>query len=342
MAGRILEAKLVITGEDKTGPMFSAIEKKIAGLNRQVQSVERQSRSVNRAAQQVSDVARSVARTSRAVARAPIPTGMGAAVRVAGATRMAAGGIGRSIAGVAAPIAGAFAAEEITRQVIEKGSERLHERVRMQLSGMGATEIADAEKAMGDLSRKFPSVDNTSLMHMLRNARSVVGSYEEAAHIMEPLAKLRIVAQAAHPGQDMEQDLDKLVKGLEIKGVAQDPEKFRSYLNGMAKAVNVFGDTLRPSDYYEMFKYGRQSTTSLSEQYMLSVAPTLAQRLGGAQAGTAQSAFYNAIVGGRMTKSARERLGDFGLVEKSGAIVGAALAAINPYEWVNKIPARPD
>ena len=71
---------------------------------------------------------------------------------------------------------------------------------------------------------------------------------------------------------------------MEIKGVTQDLPKFTRYMDGMAKAINTFGDTLRPTEYYEMFKYGRQATTNLSEKYMNTVAPTLAQELGGSSA----------------------------------------------------------
>ncbi|WP_210189996.1 hypothetical protein [Bradyrhizobium canariense] len=70
-------------------------------------------------------------------------------------------------------------------------------------------------------------------------------------------------------------------------------------IDGMAKAVNVFGNTLRPTDYYEMFKYGRAATNALSDDFMLKTAPTLAQELGGSSAGKALSSFYTQFVGGK-------------------------------------------
>jgi hypothetical protein len=112
-------------------------------------------------------------------------------------------------------------------------------------------------------------------MHMLRNARSIVGSYQEAAEIMEPLAKLRIIAQANRPGEDISEDFDQLVKGLEIKGVTQHPEQFKDYMNGIAKGLNTFGDTLKPYQYYEMFIYGRQATSG----FLRSSSSALPQRL---------------------------------------------------------------
>src|SRR5579859_5807505 len=88
----------------------------------------------------------------------------------------------------------------------------------------------------------------------------------------------------------------------------------------MAKAINVFGDTLRPTDYYEMFKYGRQSTQNLSQQFMLETAPTLAQELGGSSAGKAMSSFYQAIVGGRIKQQSLKELERLGLIDEDKVV----------------------
>jgi hypothetical protein len=122
-------------------------------------------------------------------------------------------------------------------------------------------------------------------------------------------------------------------------------------MQGMAKAINVFGDTLRPTDYYEMFKYGRQSTQALSEKFQLETAPTLAQELGGSSAGKAMSSFYQAIVGGRIKEQSVKEMEKLGLINEDkvvrtktgsikgllpGGVVGADLAASDPYAWVNE------
>jgi hypothetical protein len=330
----VLEARAIITAEDRTGPAFAAIEKHIAAIGKQATAI-------NAVSRQVSKVSSGVAQTSRGIAqRAAAQSQMGG---------MGMGGVGLgAVRGLLPAIGGAM----VAHAAVKASVARAHEQVRMEAAGMTRAEIADAQIESAKLAAKFPSLGQTEIMHMLRNARSIVGSYSEAAEIMEPLAKLRIVAQAARPGEDITEDFDKLVKGLEIKGVTQDLPQFKRYMEGMAKAVNVFGDTLKPVDYYEMFKLGRQSTTSLSEAYMLKVAPTLAQELGGPGAGVAQSAFHRAIVAGKMDKGALAAMQEYGLIDpnkvvkkkggdlasvKPGGIVGSALAALNPYEWVNQI-----
>ena len=51
---------------------------------------------------------------------------------------------------------------------------------------------------------------------------------------------------AKKAGQTLK-EFDDLVRGMEMKGVTSSPEKFRQYMDGMAKAINSFGDTVTPS-----------------------------------------------------------------------------------------------
>lgn len=335
------QAQLIIGADDQTGKAFASIEKRIEHLGAMAKNTNAAFLAVNR--------------TSGAVSRASegLQARASATHRALSGVAGSVGSAGSYIAASALGIGSIYAAKEIAEKIIKEGAARQHERVRMEVSGMSASEMMDAEGAAADLAAKYKPVAQTDIMHMLRNARSIVGSYEEAGKIMDPLLALRVTALGAHPGnQELEADFDKLVKGMEIKGVTQNLPKFREYMDGMAKAINVFGDTLRPTDYYEMFKYGRQATQNLSQDYTLAVAPTLAQGLGGSSAGKAQSAFYNAMIGGKMTVSAARELQNLGLIDKSniitnkqgdlaklkpGAISHSALAAMNPYEWVNQI-----
>jgi hypothetical protein len=258
------------------------------------------------------------------------------------------------MAGTAAGLYAGHVTHEVGREAIKATAEGAHERTRMEASGMTAAEIQEAEELSARLTGKFKSVGQTRILHLLRNARSIVGNYEEAGQIIEPLLQTYVVAQGAHPerSQELGEDFDKLVKGMEIKGVTQDLPKFKHYLDNMAKALNVFGDTLRPTDYYETFKYGRAATNALSDEFMLEVAPTFAQEMGGSSAGKAMSTFYGTLIGGKMKDVAAKEFVRLGLADpskilrtKTGAVKGllpngiasGRMAAENPYEWVNKV-----
>jgi len=262
------------------------------------------------------------------------------------------GALGRT-ASQAGDLASPFILGGAVRSV-KRGAELEHEAARSRAAGLTEAEIRENAELAADLTRRYPTIGLASGMHALRNFRSVVGSAEEAGHIADPLFKMRYVVEAAHPGRILEDDFDKLIKGLEIKGVTQDMDRFRDYIQGMTQALNTFGDTLKASDYYEMFKYGRQATQTLERDYMLQVAPTLAQELGGQGAGNAHASFHAGFIGGRMKASAIQQLEEMGLVgdpskiirhpqnhrilgAQAGFLKESALAARNPYEWVQTV-----
>ncbi|WP_230488901.1 hypothetical protein [Pinisolibacter aquiterrae] len=243
-------------------------------------------------------------------------------------------------------------AEGAATRAAEAGAELERQRVDATAAGLNEHEAAEVEATALDLSRKYRTVPQSALMRMMRNARAATGDLEDALAVMDPLTKLRVLAQAKHPGADVSEEFETLVKGMEIKGVAQDRAEFMKYMDGMAKAMNVFGEQVRPSAYYQMFKYGRGSTRGLSEDYMLSVAPTLAAELGGSSTGVAGQNFYQAIVGRRLKKSSLIELEGLGLLDQGkierdkkgqpmrvgvGGVVGADLARADPYRWVNQV-----
>jgi hypothetical protein len=63
------------------------------------------------------------------------------------------------------------------------------------------------------------------MMHTARNIRSSSAHSRKRRKILDPLMrKLRVVALGAHPekAEELGEDFDKLIKGMEIKGVTQD------------------------------------------------------------------------------------------------------------------------
>jgi hypothetical protein len=321
----VLESRLVISAEDRTQAAFDAIEARIKRLSQTVASADK-----------------AVGRTGPAVA-----AGRDAALAARGA------GLGGSLASAAAGVGGVYGAGLAARAAIRAVASRQHEQTRMEVAGESPEEVSAASVEVARLATQFPNVSQTDLLHMLRNARSIVGSYKEAADIAEPLVKLRTLAQLARPGEDVSEDFDKLIKGFEIKGVTQNPKQFQEYMEGIAKGINVFGDTLRPSEYYEMFKYGRQASAGLSEKFILGTGPMLAQELGGEGFGAAVAQFNRLLVSGVGKKGSFEELARIGLINKDdvadipGAgegrgllpgrnVLGASLAQSDPNEWVKQ------
>jgi hypothetical protein len=340
---QILEATAVVKAKDATGGTFEAIAAKARKLSSVLASMGK-------------DIDHQIAKANKAanIAAAPRfnnPGGLGGPGFRNTIARA------RDAANAITAYEGAKATRAIASNTVKAAAEGAHERTRMEVSGMTPPEMKEAEHLSAVLSTKYKSLSQTSIMHSVRNIRSVVGHFEEATKILDPLLRLRVIAEGAHPERKAElaADFDKLVKAMEIKSATQDPAKFTHYMDGMAKALNVFGDTLRPTDYYEMFKYGRAATLALSDDFMLGTAPTLAQELGGNSAGVALSSFYTQFVSGKMSNIAVKTLDSLGLIDPTkvektttGAIKGVHPGGVkgaeyltpgqtDPYLWVNKI-----
>jgi hypothetical protein len=163
----LLESRLVISAEDRTQAAFDAIEARIKHLSQTVASADK-----------------AVGRTRPAVA-----AGRNAALAARGA-----GGIGSSIAAAAAGAGGTYLAARAGEAAVRAIASRQHEQTRMQVAGESPEEVQAASVEVAKLATQFPNVSQTDLLHMLRNARSIVGSYKEAADIAEPLVKLRTLA----------------------------------------------------------------------------------------------------------------------------------------------------
>lgn len=332
--GTILEALAIIKGKDATGGAFDAVAAKIQRLARAANALNR-------------DVAKQMATAARAEATAS---------RLSRASMAIGGGV-KAAAGAAAAYQGAHAVRAIATHTAKAAADRGHETTRMAASGMSEREIKEAGELAAATSAKYKSISQTEIMHTARNIRSVVGTFEEATKIIDPLMKLRVVALGAHPdkAEQLGEDFDKLIKGMEIKGVTQDHHRFEHYIDGMAKAINVFGDTLRPTDYYEMFKYGRAATNALGDEFMLKTAPTLAQELGGSSAGKAISSWYTQFVGGKMSNKALEQALKYGLITDPSKVIKTSTGNVkgvlpgafggqeflrpgqtDPYAWVNQ------
>ena len=164
----VLESRLVIAGQDDTGAMFASVEARIAKLQGSVEAINSQVNAVRGPAAAVGATAAppaAVQAQTRAVEdanRKPTPVG--------------GAGVMESIAGFAAMITGFTAIAGGWKQSVDQA----HERMRQQLAAMSPEEIAEGEKIGADIASRYPSVAQSDIMHTLRTARTVTGSYDEA------------------------------------------------------------------------------------------------------------------------------------------------------------------
>ena len=341
MSSTIMEARAIITGEDRTGPAFAAIEAHIKALSTALTSAGIASKNINkisdavrRASSQMGPPINRIERTVSAMTRGALSTG-----------------------GALMPTV------PLVKKMSQQGGDFMHERIRALGSGMTADEITKMEAESLHLSGKYKVFSQGDIMHAMRNARAVTGSFEEASGIIEPWLKLRMVANAANPHakpEELEGEFDSLLKGMEQLGVTMDSKKFTDYINGIAQGLNAFGDTLKPSQIFESIQYGRQASAMLSREFILGIAPALTQEMRGQSFGNAVSGFNRAIVGGTLSHTGIQQMVDLGLVDmtkdakgnykylektktgsikgiKSGGVKDWQIAQSDPFAWTHDV-----
>ena len=347
----VLEFKLIIGASDETGAAFASVMARITELSAKIAAVN-----VGGFTPPPSFAGPSRATMAATAAAAPfagsIPRGVSipplAPLR---APPPAAAGFWETAGAAIATFTGAKA----VMGGYHEAMEQQHERMRQELAAMSADEIAKGEKLSAELAAKYPSIPQSEVMHSLRTARTVTGSFDEATDVLEPLTKLRVIAQAASPGtsaEDMRGEFDKLVKALEVAGVTQDKPRLNSYINDVAKSLNAFGDQIKPEDYFDMLRYGRQASSRISERFLMTTMATLGSEFGGSNIGTALGGFNQAVVGNRFTHTAALGFAQLGLIDdkdlartKTGEIKGilpgrhvkdVGLAQSDPDLWIKQ------
>lgn len=320
----VLESKLIIGADDQTGAAFASVMARIKEMQTQLASV---------------NGALGGAMPRGAAIPGSLPSRVASIPSVAPLRASpSASGFWDTIGSAALAITGVSA----LRSGFQEAMAQQHERMRQTLADMSAEEVSKAERLSADLAAKYPAVPQSEILHSIRTARTGTGTVEEAMDMAEPLAKLRVVAQAANPKasvEEMREEFDKLIKALEIAGVATDPKRLRSYTNDIAKSLNAFGDQLKPMDYFEILKMAKQAAPGLSERFLMTTLSTFGTEIGGASAGVAASSFNKTLISGNpryFTHTGAMTLHDLGLIgeddltrTKTGEIMG-----IKPFHHV--------
>jgi hypothetical protein len=322
---RIIEAEARVTAVDATGNTFEAIAAKVKTLSSTMRSLG------SAASGGIANVNRTIGHLQRTIKTlSPIASGAAAAEGMRGL-------------------------HGLIHETVKATVDSAHEAARMAAAGFTDREMAEAGKISQEISEKNRALSATTIMHSLRNLQSIVGTFDEAAKLIEPISQLRLVTLAAHPErkEELEAEFDKLEKSQEMVGATMDPARFRANMNLVAKAMNVFGDTLRPTDFYDFAKYSRQAGQGYDDSFLLGVGPTLMQEMAGKSAGEAMSSFYQQFVAGKMPQYAAQLMNKYGLIGdrskveytnaglikriEPGAVVGHELAKGDPNRWIREV-----
>lgn len=178
------------------------------------------------------------------------------------------------------------------------GSEIQTELVRMRAAGLSPGEINTALIQSQDLQLAFTNVKREAILELSKELRSVLLHPEEVPHMLPTVVNAKSAMDALDSSGELSSGLTFAVKGAELLGLAQNPERFAAYLDSFVKAQQVMGKTITPEQQYEFAKYSKASGAALSDRFKMTTGVSLAQDLGGSTTGVAVNQFIKQITGG--------------------------------------------
>jgi hypothetical protein len=123
-------------------------------------------------------------------------------------------------------------------------------------------------------------------------------------------------AQGGRNGGNTAIELYGLVKSAEFRNAISDND-FDKAINSMVKADVATGGIVTPRTFLQMSQMLKGALPGLSDQYLYTIMPELAQEFRGQQAGTAAASLYQQLVAGQMRTKGVNLLSSLGLVDRT-------------------------
>ena len=280
MTGKVLEAELRIVGSDKTAAAFAGVirharelQKTIAGM-RGLGPNDARMKAANAELRKRTGLLRSENAAWRAINQSialgnrEIERRAGLMTRMAGRFRGMMGNMG-FLAGPAVLMG--------TRRAVSAGAEIQSQKVRMQAAGIPGGEVATMGDRANVLSSRYPNVGVAEILERYRELRSVLSHPNETPHLIEAAVRANSALKAL--GLSTE-GLQFAFKTAEVEGLAQDPKRFRDFLDSFVKASQVMGKTITPELMMTGAQQLKASAALLSDRFKSTTYLSMLQEMG--------------------------------------------------------------
>jgi hypothetical protein len=262
--------------------------------------------------------------------------------------------IGGATAGVG------FAGLGMIGAMVKPSMEYAHQLNIMNMAGLKHKELAEA---VGDAWKNTGEIITTTATENLRSLldlRNVLGNMDEARMALPIVSRIQAVLASSSGGQisgNSKELAYSMAKALDVIGAAQNKQMFERQAEMMAKVIIATQGRVTPEAFKSTMVYARQARYRLSDEFKYEILPSLIQENaasgggGGGSRGVGPmlAAFYRFTNQGYVNKKSLEELKSLGLVDPStalktttsgttvGPLLGAELAAQNPFLWVQTV-----
>lgn len=218
----------------------------------------------------------------------------------------------------------------------------------MNMAGMKQAEIASSIGAAWDLTGKNLTTTVTGNLKGIIDLRNVLGDLGEAMTALPEVMKMSTILAASKEGRIGSNAHDlafSAAKALDIRGaVTGGEQRMLKEFDLMTRVVIGTQGRVTPDMFQSVFNFARQAKFQLSDDFAYKYLPTLmlenANKGGGGGSrgiGPSIAALYRFTNQGFINKKAKPLLQDIGMMTKSGGLIGADLAASNPFLWTTQV-----
>jgi hypothetical protein len=183
----------------------------------------------------------------------------------------------------------------------------------LHAAGYNEAQIRDIELKSAELNKRYPHIGMDQAMSMYRVAGTIVDPKDVNA-AMEPLSKYVTLLMAQDKSVTPISALDTL-RGIDLRGGTDSVAELTKNLEIAAKTIGAFSGSVTAQGSVQFAKRARSAAPGLSDRFIGGVYPSLSQKMGDSEAGTAVAAFHRAIVGGTMDDAALKEFTRLGLVD---------------------------
>lgn len=265
-------------------------------------------------------------------------------------------GVGHMLRNGVIAYAGAHGVMHVGKDILEQGTEAVHEEASIQTAHQPSPQEMDELKAKAREVAK--SVPTSNYADNLKVLNETIGAFGDVNHAMEHLKFNQKVASVVHAaaGDKIQADSGEMGQAFarfgEMRGSAMDPERYERENAGLAKAMIFTRGNFNPQEMLNMGAQAHAAIKGYDEDFLTKTLPILAAERGGERTGTGASAFRSTILGKARDAKQAQAWVDAGLVDpsmvtkdshggvtgwKAGAVKDTNLALSNPLKWAETV-----
>jgi hypothetical protein len=200
----------------------------------------------------------------------------------------------------------------------------------------------------------------TENLKSILDLKNILGNMDEAKALLPIVTKIQAVMAASGDSRLAQNAHDiafSMAKALDVIGAVRNPAEMQKQAEMMSKVISAFQGRVTPQMFQSVFTYARQAKFDLTDEFKYEILPSLMLEMAGKSGGGGGSrgvgpmlaAMYRITNQGFINKKAVPELESLGLLNAStvlntttsgttaGHLKDAALAAANPFRWVNEV-----